>query len=165
PHRPGCASCAWPQRRAGRRRAARHVRIAAAVARPSLRAPCSSLCLLGRIRLLLRLAVPGPSRPRTAATPASRVWCSAAGRLRPQSSSFPSPTPENEGDHLPHSRNVARMATGTPATALLARQKITYTLHPYPHDPRADSYGVEAAAALGVDPGRLFKTLIASIDG
>jgi Cys-tRNA(Pro)/Cys-tRNA(Cys) deacylase len=57
------------------------------------------------------------------------------------------------------------MATGTPATALLARQKITYALHPYPHDPRADSYGEEAATALGVDPGRLFKTLIASIDG
>ena len=57
------------------------------------------------------------------------------------------------------------MAIVTPATALLARQKITYTLHPYPHDPRADSYGVEAATALGVDPGRLFKTLIASIDG
>ncbi len=57
------------------------------------------------------------------------------------------------------------MATGTPATALLARQKITHTLHPYAHDARADSYGEEAAAALGVDPGRLFKTLIASIDG
>jgi Cys-tRNA(Pro)/Cys-tRNA(Cys) deacylase len=57
------------------------------------------------------------------------------------------------------------VATGTPATALLARQKITHTLHPYPHDARADSYGEEAAAALGVDPGRLFKTLIASIDG
>lgn len=57
------------------------------------------------------------------------------------------------------------MATGTPATALLARQKITHRLYPYPHDPRADSYGEEAATALGVDPGRLFKTLIASIDG
>ncbi|HEY3088746.1 MAG TPA: Cys-tRNA(Pro) deacylase [Jatrophihabitantaceae bacterium] len=57
------------------------------------------------------------------------------------------------------------MATGTPATALLARQKIAHTLHPYPHDPRADSYGEEAAAALGVDAARLFKTLIASIDG
>jgi Cys-tRNA(Pro)/Cys-tRNA(Cys) deacylase len=57
------------------------------------------------------------------------------------------------------------MATGTPATALLVRQKVTHTLHPYPHDPRADGYGEEAATALGVDPGRLFKTLIASIDG
>ena len=57
------------------------------------------------------------------------------------------------------------MATGTPATALLNREKIPHTLHPYPHDPRADGYGEEAAAALGVEPQRLFKTLIASIDG
>jgi Cys-tRNA(Pro)/Cys-tRNA(Cys) deacylase len=57
------------------------------------------------------------------------------------------------------------VAIGTPATAVLARQKIAHTLHPYPHDPRADSYGEEAATALGVAPGRLFKTLIASIDG
>jgi Cys-tRNA(Pro)/Cys-tRNA(Cys) deacylase len=57
------------------------------------------------------------------------------------------------------------VATGTPATALLARQGVAHTLHPYPHDPRADSYGEEAATALGVDARRLFKTLIASIDG
>ncbi|WP_375476689.1 Cys-tRNA(Pro) deacylase [uncultured Jatrophihabitans sp.] len=57
------------------------------------------------------------------------------------------------------------MATGTPATAQLTRAEITYTLHPYEHDPRAQSYGEEAAAALGVEPARLFKTLIASVDG
>jgi len=54
---------------------------------------------------------------------------------------------------------------GTPATALLAGQGVPYTLHPYQHDPRAGSYGAEAAAALGVDPGRLFKTLVATVDG
>ena len=57
------------------------------------------------------------------------------------------------------------MATGTPATALLTKQKITFRLHPYEHDPRAEAYGDEAAAALGVDPTRIFKTLIALIDG
>ena len=57
------------------------------------------------------------------------------------------------------------MATGTPATALLGRLKIMYTLHPYEHDPRSSSYGEEAAAALGVPTERLFKTLIASVDG
>ncbi|MDT4892387.1 MAG: Cys-tRNA(Pro)/Cys-tRNA(Cys) deacylase [Pseudonocardiales bacterium] len=57
------------------------------------------------------------------------------------------------------------MATGTPATALLTRSKIDFTLHPYEHDPRADAFGDEAAAALGVPPDRIFKTLIASIDG
>jgi Cys-tRNA(Pro)/Cys-tRNA(Cys) deacylase len=57
------------------------------------------------------------------------------------------------------------VATGTPATALLARQKVAHTLHPYEHDPRADAYGEEAAAVLGIEPHRIFKTLIAAIDG
>lgn len=57
------------------------------------------------------------------------------------------------------------MATGTPATALLTKSKITFTLHPYAHDPRAEAYGEEAAAALEVDPSRILKTLIASVDG
>ena len=57
------------------------------------------------------------------------------------------------------------MATGTPATALLSRAKIPFTLHPYDHDPRAQAYGEEAAAALGVDPARIFKTLIATVEG
>jgi Cys-tRNA(Pro)/Cys-tRNA(Cys) deacylase len=54
---------------------------------------------------------------------------------------------------------------GTPATAVLARLKVPFSLHPYEHDPRAGSYGSEAAAALGVPPGRLFKTLVVSVDG
>lgn len=57
------------------------------------------------------------------------------------------------------------MATGTPATALLIRAGIPFTLHPYRHDPRAHAFGEEAAAALGVDPRRIFKTLIASVEG
>lgn len=57
------------------------------------------------------------------------------------------------------------MATGTPATALLTRLGIAFSLHPYPHDPRAEAFGEEAAAALDVDPNRIFKTLIALIDG
>lgn len=57
------------------------------------------------------------------------------------------------------------MATGTPATALLSKRKIAHTLHPYEHDPRSPAYGEEAAAALGVDPARIFKTLIATVDG
>jgi Cys-tRNA(Pro)/Cys-tRNA(Cys) deacylase len=57
------------------------------------------------------------------------------------------------------------MATGTPATTLLSKQKIAFALHPYDHDPRAEAYGDEAAAALGIDAARIFKTLIASVDG
>jgi Cys-tRNA(Pro)/Cys-tRNA(Cys) deacylase len=51
------------------------------------------------------------------------------------------------------------------AAALLARQGIAYTLHTYRHDPRSASFGLEAAQALGVPPERVFKTLIAEVDG
>lgn len=57
------------------------------------------------------------------------------------------------------------MATGTPATATLTRLKIEFTLHPYDHDPRAEAFGDEAAAALGVAATQIFKTLIATVDG
>lgn len=57
------------------------------------------------------------------------------------------------------------MASGTPATALLSKAEVAFTLHPYRHDPRAEGYGEEAAAALRVPADRLFKTLIASVDG
>jgi Cys-tRNA(Pro)/Cys-tRNA(Cys) deacylase len=57
------------------------------------------------------------------------------------------------------------MATGTPATALLTARGIAYTLRSYSHDPRAESYGAEAAEALGVPLSRLFKTLVARLDG
>ncbi|HEY1619562.1 MAG TPA: YbaK/EbsC family protein, partial [Streptosporangiaceae bacterium] len=54
---------------------------------------------------------------------------------------------------------------GTRATQLLARRKIAHTVHSYEHDPRAASYGLEASEALGVPPDRLFKTLVAQVDG
>jgi Cys-tRNA(Pro)/Cys-tRNA(Cys) deacylase len=54
---------------------------------------------------------------------------------------------------------------GTPATALLTRAKVAFTPHTYEVDPRASSYGEAAAAALGVDPARLFKTLVTTVDG
>jgi len=56
-------------------------------------------------------------------------------------------------------------AGGTPATVALTRAGIDFTLHPYEHDPRAQSFGLEAAEALAVDPARVFKTLLASVDG
>jgi Cys-tRNA(Pro)/Cys-tRNA(Cys) deacylase len=59
--------------------------------------------------------------------------------------------------------NVA--GRGTPATALLARQGIAHTVHAYRHDPRRDSYGLEASEALGIAPQRVFKTLVAQVDG
>jgi len=58
-----------------------------------------------------------------------------------------------------------KSAGGTPATVALTRAGITFTLHEYAHDPRATSYGSEAAEALGLDPDRVFKTLLAEVDG
>jgi Cys-tRNA(Pro)/Cys-tRNA(Cys) deacylase len=54
---------------------------------------------------------------------------------------------------------------GTTATIALERAKIPFVLHEYTHDPRADSFGLEASEALGVPPERLFKTLVAVVDG
>jgi Cys-tRNA(Pro)/Cys-tRNA(Cys) deacylase len=47
----------------------------------------------------------------------------------------------------------------------LERARIPFTVHEYPHDPRHESYGQEAAEALGVPAERIFKTLIAEVDG
>ena len=54
---------------------------------------------------------------------------------------------------------------GTTATAALERAGIPFSLHEYAHDPRHESYGREASEALGVTAERVFKTLIASLDG
>lgn len=61
-----------------------------------------------------------------------------------------------------HGRVAGR---STPATTALDRAGIAYRLHPYEHDPRAPSYGAEAADALGVAPERVFKTLVADVAG
>ena len=53
----------------------------------------------------------------------------------------------------------------TPATTAARRAGVEDTVHEYEHDPKAASYGMEAAEALGLDPGRVFKTLVADLDG
>jgi Cys-tRNA(Pro)/Cys-tRNA(Cys) deacylase len=61
-----------------------------------------------------------------------------------------------------------KVQTGTPATTLLVARGIAHTLHAYDHDPTAHdrglAYGIEAAVALGIDPERVFKTLIVQVD-
>jgi Cys-tRNA(Pro)/Cys-tRNA(Cys) deacylase len=54
---------------------------------------------------------------------------------------------------------------GTPATLLLAREGVAHTVHRYVVDPRAGSYGEAGAAALGIEPERMLKTLLADLDG
>jgi Cys-tRNA(Pro)/Cys-tRNA(Cys) deacylase len=53
----------------------------------------------------------------------------------------------------------------TPALTAVERAGIKFSLHEYEHDPKAASYGDEAAEKLDVDPVRLFKTLVVSVDG
>ncbi len=52
----------------------------------------------------------------------------------------------------------------TPATALLTRLGIRYSVHPYDADGHDGGYGQAASEALGVPPERLFKTLVAEVD-
>lgn len=52
----------------------------------------------------------------------------------------------------------------TPATRVLADAGIDHRVLPYEHDPAAESYGLEAADALGLDPDQVFKTLLAELD-
>src|SRR4051812_48714303 len=56
-------------------------------------------------------------------------------------------------------------AGGTPATVALTRAGVGFTVHEYAHDPRAASFGLEAAEALGLDPAWVLKTLVAAVDG
>ncbi|MER7043462.1 Cys-tRNA(Pro) deacylase [Streptomyces jumonjinensis] len=58
-----------------------------------------------------------------------------------------------------------RKQGGTPATAALTAAGAPFTVHAYEHDPASASYGEEAAQALGVSPDRVFKTLVAEVDG
>lgn len=50
----------------------------------------------------------------------------------------------------------------TPAIDLLKKNGADYRLHSYAHDPKSASYGLEAAEKLGLDPARVFKTLVAA---
>jgi Cys-tRNA(Pro)/Cys-tRNA(Cys) deacylase len=54
---------------------------------------------------------------------------------------------------------------GTAAVRLLVEHGVEHTIHSYDHDPSTPSYGLEAAAALGVEPERVLKTLLADVDG
>ncbi|WP_448072839.1 Cys-tRNA(Pro) deacylase [Georgenia yuyongxinii] len=55
---------------------------------------------------------------------------------------------------------------GTPALLALARAGVAHAVRAYEHDPRSGlGLGEEAAVALGVDPARVFKTLVAAVDG
>jgi Cys-tRNA(Pro)/Cys-tRNA(Cys) deacylase len=52
----------------------------------------------------------------------------------------------------------------TPAIQILKKSGAPFAVREYHHDPRAESYGLEAAAALGVAPEQVFKTLVTKLD-
>ncbi|RMX08742.1 Cys-tRNA(Pro) deacylase [Corticibacter populi] len=52
----------------------------------------------------------------------------------------------------------------TPAINLLKKNGIAHQVHSYQHDSNASSYGLEAVEKLGLDPARVFKTLLAQTE-
>ena len=53
----------------------------------------------------------------------------------------------------------------TPAITALEVAGAWFAAHPYDHDPARPDFGIEAADALGVDPDRVFKTILVDADG
>lgn len=56
-------------------------------------------------------------------------------------------------------------AVSTPAIVQLERAGAQFSVHQFDHDPADRHYGMAAARALGVDPDRMFKTLLAEVVG
>ena len=57
------------------------------------------------------------------------------------------------------------MSRTTRATQTLTKAGIAFTVHSYDYDPGAERVGLQAAEALGEDPSRVLKTLMAEVDG
>jgi Cys-tRNA(Pro)/Cys-tRNA(Cys) deacylase len=57
------------------------------------------------------------------------------------------------------------MSKTTRATQALAKAGVSFTVHTYNYDPNAERVGMQAAEALGEDPARVLKTLMAEVDG
>ncbi|MFL1456827.1 Cys-tRNA(Pro) deacylase [Marinobacter sp. GN3S48] len=53
----------------------------------------------------------------------------------------------------------------TPGINAAKKAKVSHRIHEYQHDPASESFGTEAAEKMGVDPARVFKTLVVAIDG
>ncbi|HUO98559.1 MAG TPA: Cys-tRNA(Pro) deacylase [Rhizomicrobium sp.] len=57
------------------------------------------------------------------------------------------------------------MSNVTRATQYLTQHGAAFTLHTYDYDAQAERIGMQAAEALGAEPARVLKTLMASVDG
>ncbi len=57
------------------------------------------------------------------------------------------------------------MSKTTRATQVLTQAGVAFTVHTYDYDPNAERVGMQAAEALGEEPHRVLKTLMAEVDG
>lgn len=57
------------------------------------------------------------------------------------------------------------MSKTTRATQVLEKAKVAFTVHTYEYDPNAERIGLQAAEAIGEEPHRVLKTLMAEVDG
>ena len=62
-------------------------------------------------------------------------------------------------------RKKSAAPASTPAMVALREAGVAFAVHEYHHDPDVTAYGEEAAKALRLDPDRVFKTLVADVDG
>lgn len=71
----------------------------------------------------------------------------------------PSPPPSGTPAAEPPS------ASATPALRVLHQARVAHVVRPYEHVENSPlGFGMEVATALGVDPGRVFKTMLATVD-
>ncbi|MDR1214058.1 MAG: Cys-tRNA(Pro) deacylase [Propionibacteriaceae bacterium] len=57
-----------------------------------------------------------------------------------------------------------KTTAGTPGLLALTRAGVEHRVHEYDHDPKATNFGAESVALLGLDPKRVFKTLLATVE-
>src|SRR5690606_2027799 len=112
---------------------------------------------------------PGPAGPGRPRRPAGALRAHPAGLAPADARDVRDAGPDQAarprapGRLRPRGTGMAKASRGagpTAAVALLARERVAFTVHEYAHDPAAASYGLEAAAALGRDPDQVFKTLL-----
>ena len=96
---------------------------------------------------------PEPSKRVRPVDLTTRIWLEFA-RLIPVTRSR---SAKKKGDRV--------MSKTTRATLALAKLGVKFALHAYDYDPEADRIGLQAAEALGIEPRRMLKTLMAEVDG
>ena len=57
------------------------------------------------------------------------------------------------------------MSIGTPATRALSQAGVVFRVLEYDYVAGSDRIGLQAAEAIGVEPGRVLKTLMVEVDG